>query len=117
MPNPKMTKTVKKKPGKVRTFINSIIFNRETPKQGRKRKEKEKQNLAATKKQQAEYDKMEFKRGGKLKRKVKKYNLGGFMEKASPFLGAAGMIASKFAKKKKGGTMKYKRGGQFNQYD
>ena len=67
MSKPKMTKTVKKKPGKVRTFINSVIFNKETPKQGRKRKEIEKRSLAKAKKQQEEYKSMKFKKGGQLK--------------------------------------------------
>ena len=112
MPNPKMTKTVKKKPGKVRTFINSIIFNKETPKQGRKRKAKEKQDLAQTKKQQEEYDKMEFKRGGKLKKK----NAGGFLSKAAGLAGPAGMLMQGI------GAMRKKRGGKLwsnrdNQFD
>ena len=66
MPNKKMTKSVKKKPGKIRNFINSIIFNRETPRQGRKRKNAEKQNLTNIHKQEEYERNLEFKRGGKL---------------------------------------------------
>lgn len=66
MPNKKMTKTVKKKPGKVRNFINSIIFNKETPKQGRKRAAKEKAENKGAQEERDYKNSIVFKKGGKL---------------------------------------------------